>query len=792
MSNQKKWWLAFWSGAIIVVAFTGWILFAPPQLGGQARMVIVDGNSMQPGYHQGDLVIVHSADYYQVGDIVAYKHLQMGKYVIHRIIAEELNRFVLQGDNNTWTDGFKPTQAEIIGKHWIRIPKLGKVITWLRKPIYIAFFASLLGGILMINWYKDKTKSWKRTPKKSSGIYKWINAERLGQSGETYFLTLGVFLIIAIISGVIAFTKPVEKDIPRDIFYTHTGEFEYSAPAPEGVYDSETIQSGSPVFFKLTCEIEVNYQYSLESESLAEVVGTQSMTAIISDTTGWKRTIPLQSMSTFEGSTVRSQAMLNVCQAAGIVDQLREKTGLQRSEFSLAIIPTTQVNGYVGGFVLEDQYSPTLNFRFNEIGLWMVNSNPGGSEEIDPLHPTSEGMLRNWIETPETMAFLGLSIPVGGVRWASAIVFVLSAGLLAFLLYSTEKMSKSSQSSGIQLRYSPMIVNVQKQPPILRRGDVEVQKFEDLARLAERNNSVILHEYDPDGTHTYLVEEENTIYRLKFTESIPDLEHEQINNVETELRQALEHNQFELFYQPIFDITQNNIVGVEALLRWNHPGLGTLPASAFIIDAEETGLIYQIGEWVLQTACKQLKTWDDAGTPEIAMAINISSKQLIPELPRLVKRSLKEHKLKPDRLQLEFSESVLLENLDRSSEILNALKKIGVVVSIDNYTGKASVANLAKLQAKNLKFALTMITGLNDPEMNAITISTIAAARSLGMAIDFVGVETEEQLWFLRSHMASSAQGFLLGRPGSADETIQKLFRIDDKVTVYDPPTLDV
>jgi EAL domain-containing protein (putative c-di-GMP-specific phosphodiesterase class I) len=337
-----------------------------------------------------------------------------------------------------------------------------------------------------------------------------------------------------------------------------------------------------------------------------------------------------------------------------------------------------------------------------------------------------------------------------------------------------------------------MIVNVQKQPPALRRGDVEVQKFEDLARLAERNNSVILHEFDLDGTHTYLVEEENTIYRLKFKESIPNFKIDELKIVEDELIQALEQNQFELYYQPMVDINQQQIIGVEALLRWNHPTLGTLPASAFIMDAEETGLIYQLGEWVLQTACKQLKEWDDAGSPTVSMAINVSSKQLIPELPRMVKQELKNHKLNPFRLQLEFSETQLLEDLEHNVDILDALKKIGVGISIDNYTGKASMANLARLQAKNLKFALAMMNQMSDPQMNAITISTIAAARSLGMEIDAVGVETEEQLWFLRSHLVSSAQGYLFGKPISADETLQKLFQIDDKVTVYNRPSLDL
>jgi EAL domain-containing protein (putative c-di-GMP-specific phosphodiesterase class I) len=422
----------------------------------------------------------------------------------------------------------------------------------------------------------------------------------------------------------------------------------------------------------------------------------------------------------------------------------------------------------------------------------MVKPNTSGTEETNPLQSSEEKMVRNWVEAPETMAFLGINLPVSGVRLGSSIIFLISVSLLGFLMYSTEKMSRTSQSTGIQLRYSPMIVNVQKQPPALRRGDVEVQKFEDLARLAERNNSVILHEFDQDGTHTYLVEEENTIYRLKFKESIPNFKIDELKIVEDELIQALEQNQFELYYQPMVDINQQQIIGVEALLRWNHPTLGTLPASAFIVDAEETGLIYQLGEWVLQTACKQLKEWDDAGSPTVSMAINVSSKQLIPELPRMVKQELKNHKLNPFRLQLEFSETQLLEDLEHNVDILDALKKIGVGISIDNYTGKASMATLARLQANNIKFALAMMNQMSDPQMNAITISTIAAGRSLGMDIDAVGVETEEQLWFLRSHLVSSAQGYLFGKPISADETLQKLFQIDNKVTLYNPPGLDL
>ncbi len=148
MANKTRWNKAFLAGLILVITFTGWLVFAPPQLGGQATMIIVNGNSMEPVYHSGDLVIVHSKEVYQVGDIIAYKNLHMGRYVIHRIVDEEMNRFILKGDNNSWNDSFEPTSNEIIGKHWLRIPVFGKIISWLRTPIYLSLSASLLGGFL--------------------------------------------------------------------------------------------------------------------------------------------------------------------------------------------------------------------------------------------------------------------------------------------------------------------------------------------------------------------------------------------------------------------------------------------------------------------------------------------------------------------------------------------------------------------------------------------------------------------------------------------------------------------
>ncbi len=411
-----------------------------------------------------------------------------------------------------------------------------------------------------------------------------------------------------------------------------------------------------------------------------------------------------------------------------------------------------------------------------------------GDRETNPLIPSSERMLRNFVQVPETISVLGLKIPVGSTRVISSILFLLSTGAFVYLAYTLSKLSKTSREADIRLRYSPLLVDVHNRPEELGRTVIDVASIQDLARLAERNNVMMLHEPNGNGNHTYLVQGDGTLYRFEVAENGPVSQISTLVFKEEELRQAMEGDQFELVYQPMYDINQRQITGVEALLRWNHPILGTLPPSAFIADAESTGLINQLGEWVIQTACGQLREWEKAGVQPVSLAINVSSKQLLPGLPRLVKNAIKEFKLKPAQLQLEFTEAQLIENMDRNIVVLDALKALGVEISIDNYTGQASVIHLARLRAKNLKFALALIEQMKNPEMAAITLGTIAAARTLGMVIEAVGVETEEQLDFLRSQLVTSAQGYLLGKPVAANDALQTLFGIGRQVTVLPDP----
>jgi signal peptidase I len=162
MNNFRRWSLAFVASGLLILLAAVWAVFAPTPTGGQATYVIVNGNSMEPGFHLGDLVIVRSARSYNIGDEVAYWDADLGRYVFHRIVGENLDRFILKGDNNAWTDSYQPTMDEIVGKVWISLPSVGKAFQWLRTPIILAVFAgvfvSLALAVMLITPKKKRVR----------------------------------------------------------------------------------------------------------------------------------------------------------------------------------------------------------------------------------------------------------------------------------------------------------------------------------------------------------------------------------------------------------------------------------------------------------------------------------------------------------------------------------------------------------------------------------------------------------------------------------------------------------
>jgi diguanylate cyclase (GGDEF)-like protein len=255
------------------------------------------------------------------------------------------------------------------------------------------------------------------------------------------------------------------------------------------------------------------------------------------------------------------------------------------------------------------------------------------------------------------------------------------------------------------------------------------------------------------------------------------------------LRRALERREFLLHYQPQVDTDRGELVGVEALVRWRHPGLGLVSPGEFIPLAEETGLILPIGDWVLREACRQARAWHDDGFPPVRMAVNLSNRQFSQEgLVESITAALEETKLEPHRLALELTESGFMHNEEGAIATLKTLKEMGIHVSIDDFgTGYSSLRYLKRFPIDELKIDRSFVRDVTtDHDDAAIVGAIIAMANSLRVSVIAEGVETAEQLSFLREQGCNVIQGFYLSRPLPTEE-MTRVFREGNRWGVPEP-----
>nr|WP_297354535.1 EAL domain-containing protein [uncultured Caldimonas sp.] len=248
--------------------------------------------------------------------------------------------------------------------------------------------------------------------------------------------------------------------------------------------------------------------------------------------------------------------------------------------------------------------------------------------------------------------------------------------------------------------------------------------------------------------------------------------------LETALRRGLERGEFELYYQPLVDARSGRIAGAEALIRWNRPGAGLMPPAQFIPLAEESDLILSVGDWVLREACRQNRTWQDAGLPAIPVAVNLAEASFRqPQMERMVLEVLRDSGLSPTYLELELTERTVMEDAESTIATLKQLKDAGVLLSIDDFgTGYSSLAYLKRFPIDKLKIDASFIRHVTtDADDAAITRSIVGLGHSLRLQVVAEGVETHEQLVFLRAEGCDVLQGYRFSPPLPAAEFAQLL-----------------
>lgn len=245
--------------------------------------------------------------------------------------------------------------------------------------------------------------------------------------------------------------------------------------------------------------------------------------------------------------------------------------------------------------------------------------------------------------------------------------------------------------------------------------------------------------------------------------------------LEDDLRRAIEANDFTLYYQPKMDLATGAIIGVEALLRWHHRDRGWIAPGTFIPLAEETGLIVTLGDWVIQEACRQLKRWNEQGLTGLSISVNVSTQQFErDEFVDSVLRILWHHGVKPQQLEIEITESVLMRNISDTIHSLSRLRAAGISLSIDDFgTGYSSLGYLKQFPVDTLKIDRSFVKDLHiSSDDAAICAAIIAMARELRLKVVAEGVEVAEQLEFLRKQGCDQIQGFLISKPVPVDDLV--------------------
>ena len=495
-SHQTPVFLGFLSVFLMVVV---WIVLAPTQLGGRVSYVIVDGISMQPNFHLGDLVLVRTKSTYQVGDAVTYWNAELGTFVFHRIVGLNLDHFILKGDNNTWLDTYQPVQDEIVGKLWVHIPELGLAIEWVHVPINAALTFGLLGGILMTTMLLTSSQN-----KREKNRF-WGN---MGGMLEGALYLIG-FLALAFLGlTILAFTRPLTR-AADGVKYQQDGYFYYSAPGTPGVYDSNKVQAGEPIFPKLNCVLNVGITYNLSGTSLQGISGTHQLYALVLDEqSGWQRTFPMDSQAAFNSNPYILASTIDLCQVEALVSSMEQQTGMHSGLYTLKIIDHMTVTGLAAGQQINDTFDPSLIFKFDDVHFYLAMNTATNS----PLHSSQAGLAGAAGLQANTLPVLGLNPTVLTVRVLALFGLLLMLGCLLIFGLAIFDAIRQNEPALIRMKYSSLVMDIYERTPDLISRIIDVASIDDLAKLAERQNTMIMH-LTLNFLHFYLVQCNGITYR---------------------------------------------------------------------------------------------------------------------------------------------------------------------------------------------------------------------------------------------------------------------------------------
>ena len=497
---------------MLVLVVSTWLVFAPTQLGGHTSYVIINGNSMEPGMHRGDLAVVREAPAYREGDVVTYRHPQIGN-VIHRIIGRDGERYLFQGDHNDFVDPYHPARADFVGKLWFHVPGVGTWLSRFQSPVYAAglLFVALvgLGGGAVAAQQHRRRRDGRRAPRATPGR---TPMQPLSKNWQDVLSLVGAIGLGFAVLAFIAFRSAQTRTVPDELAYEQSGVFEYAAAAADGsVYDSGAVTTGEPVYRRLSDSVGVKFTYGLVSRAggAALAGGEYRLVAEVSDGSGWKRTIDLGSGS-FEQVPFTVSGTLSLAEVQAHITTLETQTGVQNQSYTVTIAPQVEATGSVGGKPIREQFAPELKFTLDAFALKLA---PKSGEAGNPLAPSKEGLVQGERAEANTIGLPLFDLRVDSARWISVggLGAVFCAAGLCLVLLVRVSGPIHGRPDMVTAKLGDALVRVSG-VPVTRSRTIDVATVDDLVKIAQKEGCVILQETRP-GYHAYFVHLGDITYR---------------------------------------------------------------------------------------------------------------------------------------------------------------------------------------------------------------------------------------------------------------------------------------
>jgi signal peptidase I len=491
--------------ALVLLAAACWLLW-PTQLGGRTGYAVIVGTSMEPELSRGDLAVVRERPAYEVGDAVLYRNSDLHRNVLHRIVRDQGDRFVLKGDANDFLDGAKPTRQQVVGELWVVLPGVGTAVEWLQKPLNAAILAVVV-LVLLLGGGRQATRRrnlpGRPVPRPSAPAHRQ-------PSGAAAHALLAAGLTLAAASAllaVVSWTRAAEEVRTDGQAYASTGTFAYAADVHRSpVYPDGRVETGEAVFTSIVRRLAITFDYRFESSQAADLRGTARLDATIDDGAGWSRSFPLVAQRSFAGTGARLRGALDLERLTTVVDQMRALTGSGVSTFTVQVVPTVAVRGRVGATALSEFFAPPLTFALDPTGLRLDPPD----DASDPLAPRQEGTAAAAHASPVGVGPFALPVPVA--RFASLVL--LGLGLLgAAIAGALAPRRPLGEAERVERRLRARIVPAAGGIPD-GRWVADVPDLATLSRIAEAYDRVVLRVAD-GGRVVYAVDDGVAVYRYR-------------------------------------------------------------------------------------------------------------------------------------------------------------------------------------------------------------------------------------------------------------------------------------